>query len=377
VTKRTPRDPLTTAWLRGLILLCATPLLTACSGDVSGNVYVTTRSGDVKRGADVQVSLVRDQHVPEFTRTIEDATTAYGEATAAYQDAKTRSDQAFQAQLRGARSGWSRSTEHEEALARAGEAQRHAAAVKSEWLDRIAEIVQKAAVKATRTDVNGRYELNGVPRGKYHVVASHRVLDSNFVWVVPVDVRGAQVLDLSNSNARPWLDPSRGGAAASLPAEPPHQPKWLAEELAREKRGAEDRQETKGRWRLRQTVFKRRVSPGWTADTVLRDVQNSPEQFQSQADLAWLLSKDECLRVASRTAGEAWIRSDRRADTADGIVLIRSAREGANTTGSTRHFRVEESVSVWLWSCADASNEATDQRSATLSTPPSAPSTQR
>jgi hypothetical protein len=47
------------SWVRSLSLLFALALV-ACSrsGDLSGDVFVTMKSGDVKRAADVEVSLV-------------------------------------------------------------------------------------------------------------------------------------------------------------------------------------------------------------------------------------------------------------------------------------------------------------------------------
>jgi hypothetical protein len=82
----TPKHPTPPALLvTGLALL-----LTACSADVSGTVYLTTRSGDVRRGADVPVLLVREQFMGEWTEASATFKANYREAAVAYVEARTR-----------------------------------------------------------------------------------------------------------------------------------------------------------------------------------------------------------------------------------------------------------------------------------------------
>ena len=365
---------------RWIFIFSSIPLLlSACSGEVSGTVYVTMRSGDVKRGADLEVGLIQDHVMSELTKASVDFKASYGQAESAYQDATS-----------GASAG------NDEGLARVREAQGRVDAVRKEWLDRAAKLVRTAAVKVTRTDVNGHYEFKGVSRGKYYIMASHRVFDNDLFWLVPVEVHGAQTVDLSNSNTRSALDLIRdeGGTAkaASVPVskpilqEKPHQPKWLVEQLAKEQREARERQEspgarrreTEGTWRLLQTIFKRPVNNGWTPESVLSDVLKNSEQFQSQAVVASSLSKEECRRVANETANAIRAWGDRRSDAEDGIVLIRRGeREAADTSGWTRNPRVEESVTVWVWNCGDASSEGKTRRSAAVPAAPSAAEPQR
>ena len=59
--------------------------------------------------------------------------------------------------------------------------------------------------------------------------------------------------------------------SSSLPPEAPHQPKWRAEELAKEKQGVV------------------------TDEDVLKEIIANPDRFQSQAVVAASLAKDDSL----------------------------------------------------------------------------------
>jgi hypothetical protein len=181
-------------------------LLTACSGDISGSVYVTMKSGDVKRGADVSVVLVGEQFMAEWTKAAVAYKSAHLQARTAYEGSRARSDQAFQERLSDIRAGSRSSSAYdEEASERAMEAARRVDSVSVEWLNHTMKLIQWATVKVARTDVNGHYEFKSVRRGKYYITATHKVFDNDLFWLVPVDVHGIQTVDLSNSNAGSWF----------------------------------------------------------------------------------------------------------------------------------------------------------------------------
>ncbi len=219
-----------------------------------------------------------------------------------------------------------------------------------------------------RTDFNGRYEFKGVPQGGYYTLLRYQLLDSDleYYWMVPVQVsRSVQTLDLSNSNL---LNRNEVGAAmvAEAPVSPPappetHQPKWLVEELAKEKRETQERQEMKGTWQLLQTVFKRRGSAGGSLEDALNDILKNPEQFLSQGVLASSLSREECRRVVNQTVNAARTSGDKRYDREDGVALIQSAREAADTSGWTTRPRIEESITVRVWACGNTVREGKSQ----------------
>jgi len=354
-----------------LLLTSLALLLTACSADVSGTVHVTMRSGDVRRGADVQVLLVRESFMGQWTEASATFKANYREAVVAYVDARAQLQKVREEYVRsrtGYRFGDGRT--YEEAGERVREAAGRAEAVKKEWSEHTASLARWATVKTSRTDVNGRYEFKGVPRGKYYVMANHKVFADDLFWLVPVEVRGTQSVDLASSNRSYPFDLIRGDAemakvlaapvSSPAPPETPHQPKWLAEELAKEKQAVEERREAKGTWQLLQTVFRRRASAGEKFEDILKEILENPDRFQSQAVVAVSLSKDECRTAANRVSNTARTWRDRRYDH-QGVALIRSDREAADTSGWTTRPRIEESITVQLWSCGNTAKDAKSQ----------------
>jgi len=358
--------------MRALLLSGLALFLTACSADVSGTVYLTTRSGDVRRGADVPVLLVHEQFMGEWTEASTTFKASYRQAAVAYVEARTRLQRAHGDHVRsrtGYRVGDGRS--YEEAGERVRDAAARLDAVKKEWSEHTATLAKRATVRSSRTDVNGHYVFQGVPRGKYYVMASHKVSADELFWLVPVEVRRTQSVDLSSSNRSYPFDLIRGDAdmaravaapaSSPLPPEPPHQPKWLAEELAKEKQGVEERRDAKGTWQLVQTVFRRRASAGEKFEDIMKEIVANPDRFQSQAVVAASLSKDECRTAANRVSDTARTWRDRRFDHQDGVALIRSDREAADTSGWTTRPRIEEAITVQVWACGNTAKDAASQ----------------
>src|SRR5260370_5251276 len=147
------------AWPVALLLACVAPLLAACSGDISGNVYVAMQSGDVKRGADVPIVLVGTKFMAEWTKARAAYKSAYHQAQVEYEEAKARSEQVFQAHLSDITAGLSSSGAYDEASQRRMDAARRVDSVRDEWLNHTMKLIQWATVKLTRTDMNGHYEF--------------------------------------------------------------------------------------------------------------------------------------------------------------------------------------------------------------------------
>jgi hypothetical protein len=127
------------------------------TGELSGDVFVTMKSGDVKRGADMQISLVgaTEQFEAAWKKTVEEFA-----------------------------------------------ASRQAREVRARYLALAQKMVADAQPRIARTDVNGHYQFQGVPAGRYYVFAERRVFDNDLRWKVVAEVKaGANRIDLSNSNA--------------------------------------------------------------------------------------------------------------------------------------------------------------------------------
>jgi hypothetical protein len=185
-------------------------------------VFVVMASGDVRRGADVQVILIavtnafqadwnrtiepllgeRQQAEAELRTGMEAVVRAESERKRAveraaqtqaaggpeYQQARAREDAAFEAATQAARA--------------VSTARRRIAEVSSRTTSSLPEIMEKHTTRTVRTDVNGRYEVRGLPTGKFHVFARQRVFSTTVCSFVPVGVEQApQRVDLSPSNA--------------------------------------------------------------------------------------------------------------------------------------------------------------------------------
>ena len=210
-------------------LVASILLLASCSrtGAVSGDVYVTMASGDVKRGADVPITLVARTPAFETAWTMaqdrfrdEVIRARVGVAAAAERQSQTfKRNVAAITAIGSARSNLDQALRlSEEASARDSEARLKLRTAQDE-LRRTVEQQQLAAIKVIqqhqiatfRTDVNGHYNKVEVPPGRYYVFSAHKIFNNELVWFQPIDVNRAEAtkLDLTGSNVGWPFDPSR------------------------------------------------------------------------------------------------------------------------------------------------------------------------
>jgi hypothetical protein len=177
-------------------------MLTVEAGELSGDLFVTMKSGDVKRGADVQILAIPRTAAfeAEWAATVRACEDESAPAYRAYKEAKARYQEAFKLQLQGRPADIY-------AIRRTEEASSDSHNKFIEWLrilrkheERAEEVIAKHASQVTRTDVNGHYELS-VPDGAYYIFSKHRVFKDGIYWMVPVELVGVKKVSLSNSNA--------------------------------------------------------------------------------------------------------------------------------------------------------------------------------
>jgi hypothetical protein len=214
--------------LVGLAFLLAT--LSACSRstDLSGDVFVTMRSGDVKRGADVEVALIPAtpafesdwaSSLAKFQKDYADAQTTYKAWQAEEERARQQSDASGKrlsaASLSGSFS--QRLDEYSRASDKwinATTETRGAATALAEVVRRhgglAMAVIAKHKDRIARTDVNGHYAMRGIRRGKYYLFARQEVFENRPHWFVPVELNaGDMKTDLSGSNSGWPFDPPR------------------------------------------------------------------------------------------------------------------------------------------------------------------------
>lgn len=169
------------ALLSVMVAMSGCGLVGPSSYRLSGDIFVTMKSGDVKRGAGLEVVLIPD--TPEFQA-------AWAEMSAVYRPSIVS---ALRSIKEDADKYWMKERNEEQLnfwkLLYAG------AAIKVAG--------RHATGLATRTDANGHYEVTEVKPGKYVVFASTVLFDRPISWLVPIDLAapgGTRKLDLSNTN---------------------------------------------------------------------------------------------------------------------------------------------------------------------------------
>ncbi len=198
--------------------------LTACSrqGTLSGDVFVTMKSGDVKRAADVEVALgVRtDQFEADWRKAEEDFRRDFERIKRSLEKAEADLEKAFPGwRSRMNRMAQSQTGETEtkglvENLVYTFDIRAHPSYLELQRLttegsgvirahkERLEKLVLGNLAKRTRTDVNGHYTFTEVARGRYYLLARHQVLDNRLCWYVPVSLESSsQAVNLSNSSA--------------------------------------------------------------------------------------------------------------------------------------------------------------------------------
>jgi hypothetical protein len=192
----------------------------ACSNgaNLSGDVFITTSSGDVKRGGDVEVVLVAatDEFAGKWKLLIEEFRVAYEKAAARYEEAVARerhgSNEEHKALLGAMKPGldtkefyryMALSRERGVLLDRTLEEKRRARAVVADYTGRGMSLLRDAAQRRVRTNVDGHYELKDVGYGKYLLAAEYVIGGTTYRWTHEITVEQRTVkadLTASNSN---------------------------------------------------------------------------------------------------------------------------------------------------------------------------------
>lgn len=187
------------------------PAANTGTGSLSGDVFVLMKSGDVKRGADVEVHLVADvvtgpwaQAVERFKREDEEARAALKREQASWDAQRAADMEQLRADLRAGR----RPKSTEDMMQGYGSVNSAASRV-DQIRDRadgdLRGVIANHTVKTSRTDINGHFEFATIPVGRYYLVSFHQVFDNRLFWMVPTEIRsGAHKPDLSSSNSGQW-----------------------------------------------------------------------------------------------------------------------------------------------------------------------------
>jgi hypothetical protein len=207
-----------TAGAVGASLLLSASTLAA---PLTGDVFVTMQSGDVKRAADVDVLVV--PATPEFDSALERLRVEFEEASkpiqAEYNELYARYRAAYD-EWNAAAERLKRSPLNQEVTGQyrrlSDEVSRLSGAMSRNWKtrsvplaesyrDAIFRLISERAAARTATDVNGHFEVD-VRAESYYVFSRYQLREEVLYWLVPVQVpdSGAKV-SLSNGNGTPTL----------------------------------------------------------------------------------------------------------------------------------------------------------------------------
>jgi hypothetical protein len=215
-------------------LVIASTILAGCggSGELSGNLFLAAEGGQPKRGADVEVLLVRvtGPLQSELAQLESDYGRDIAPVKQAHEEAQRSADSLYKELMSSRRvlfpsesDSGSIEQARKDALARASardswlQASRFAIeqagkvdGVRSRYRERVVSLFRQHGAGSTRTGVDGAYVFNDVPSGTALVFAQWNTkeligsswFDVPHVWLLPIEVkRGVNKLDLSGSNA--------------------------------------------------------------------------------------------------------------------------------------------------------------------------------
>jgi len=163
--------------------------LVGCSpkAELSGDVFLTMESRTVHRVAGVEVLLVPDNEAFRASW------------TAAAEEARPKVEMA--AKITSGEEDLQSGHVADGSFKALGDLERLRAL--RNCSETVAEAASASKDHVVLTDVNGRYRMNAVKRGRYFIVAQHEAARSGpLMWIVPCDLTagGTRTVDLSNRN---------------------------------------------------------------------------------------------------------------------------------------------------------------------------------
>jgi len=174
-------------------------------GKVFGDIYVTMKSGDIKRvavaGVDVvlykvdnpnavlqQIDSIQKQYMKLLTESVRE----YGETVNEMQE---KSDE--YTKFRDSCS----EKAYEQSISKSAEKKLRIKQLKAEHNSKINGILTPFIFKKGKSDVKGHYEFTGAPYGKYIVFSSYSILEENGDWLYPIEVNNKENrIDLTTNN---------------------------------------------------------------------------------------------------------------------------------------------------------------------------------
>lgn len=149
------------------------------TGKLTGNIFVTMQSADVKKLAGTEVLLLKepDKFMSNYNPLKTECTSTYNSLRDKIYDFGSLKQDEFVMY----------STQYEKTLA--------------ECRVKIDSVIAQYMYKKVYTDVNGLYEFIDIPYGKYYIFSQFKLPREQAEWLMPIEINNSNYkLDLSNSN---------------------------------------------------------------------------------------------------------------------------------------------------------------------------------
>jgi len=192
-----------------VLLLLASVGAASAAGSLSGDVFVTMQSGQVRRAADVDVVLV--PATAQFEAEWERAQLEYEDRVKPVvsehdamraQEEALRRNSAAATQSRDLKSALQFTNESIALSGRMLDLGRQKwSPLQQEYTGKLLDLIRQHAAARVATDVNGHFDLVA-PEGKYYVFCRYTLPRETLYWFMPAEIAGsAAKVSLSNRSA--------------------------------------------------------------------------------------------------------------------------------------------------------------------------------
>ena len=193
----------------------------AFAGSLTGDVFVTMRSGDVKRAADVDVLIV--PATPEFEAEWERLQSEYEERAkplvAEYDSLTTQADSLRRQQTAMSGNPGAALQISKQIIALLSQqmdlGRTRWGPLQQEYTTMATRLLSQRATARIPTDVNGHFEVS-VPPGRYYVFSRYQLPRETLYWLLPAEVEDATPMKVSLSNRSATRSPLRGRTYSSF-----------------------------------------------------------------------------------------------------------------------------------------------------------------
>ncbi len=167
-------------------------------GKISGSIFATMQSGDVKRAAGTEIVLIKEDGslISKYEQLQRDCRTEINPLFESYMKSNREVSDVL---TPGRYSQGAFASTHEENMKR----QKLYEDATARCFTNIRVLLSNNTVQRANTDVNGTFLFSNVPFGKFYLYSQFDVFNNKLEWLEPVDLRANEIkIDLSNNNKR-------------------------------------------------------------------------------------------------------------------------------------------------------------------------------